>query len=191
MDVRLLVRGICAVALVLGAACAGADGDPLPSGSPPQVPEGLVPDSLAIGDLRVRPYGGEEAQKAFAEAGEEALVADGKLWEIREGETLVGVLQISTLKNRVDLTEEDSREAILRGVLAGGTRSIEVQGMTVFLSETEDQTKYLWFGRRLFEVLTIKASRVEPEPVLEELLRFQVSREVWESLPQDGEAPER
>lgn len=191
MDVRLLVRGICAVALVLGAGCAGADGDPLPSGSPSQVPEGLVPDSLAIGDLRVRPYGGEEAQKAFVEAGEEALVADGKLWEIREGETLVGVLQISTLKNRVDLTEEDAREAILRGVLAGGTRSIEVQGMTVFLSETEDQTKYLWFGRRLFEVLTIKASRVEPEPVLEELLRFQVSREVWESLPQDGEAPER
>lgn len=176
--------------LVLVGACAGADGGPLPSEPPPRVPEELVPDSLGAGELRVRPYAGEEAQEAFAEAGEEALVADGRLWEIREGDTLVGVLQVSTLKNRVDLAEERSREAILRGVLAGGTRRIEVEGVTVFLSETEDQTKYLWFGGRLFEVLTIKASQVDPEPVLEELLRFQVSREAWEPLPRETGTPE-
>lgn len=184
------IRRLLAVLSCLAAACGGGASETLSDEPPPRVPDGLVPDALGAEELRVRPYAGEEAQRAFAEAGEQALVADGRLWEIRDGETLVGVLQISTLKNRVDLAEEDQRDAIVGRILSGGTTSIEVEAVTVFFSETEDQTKYVWFGRRLFEVLTLKSSAVEPEPIVTELVRFQLSREVWEPLPTPTEEPD-
>ena len=169
------------VALSLMPACGDGDaalsrgGDAAP---PPRVATGLVPSTLLRGRLDVRLYKGKEGKEAFARAGDKALVADAKIWEIRRGSTLVGVLQISTVKRRVDLAVEDQREAI-GSILAGSVKHVEIEGVRVSFAETPDQIRYLWFGADLFEVLTLKSSVVDPEPTVTDLLRFQIERPEW------------
>lgn len=172
--------------LILAPACAGGDAATVDEGPPPRVAEELVPPTLLGDRLEVRLYTGEEGKQAFAEAGDNALVADGKIWEIRRGTTLVGVLQISTVKRRVDLAEEDHRAAIL-SILAGSVKRVEIEGVRVSFAETEDQTRYLWFGTDFFEVLTLKSSQVDPEDAATDLIRFQVRRPQWRPLPEAGE----
>lgn len=146
------------------------------------MPDGLVPAQLASGSLDVRLHDGKEANKAFS-AGEKSLVSDGKLWEVRRGTTLVGVLQVTTVKAKVDLTQPAQQAAILGNVLAGGTKHITIEGVDVSFAKTEDQVKYVWFGDDLFEVLTLKASKVNPEAILREVIEFQTSTDSWRPLP--------
>lgn len=179
------------VALALVAACAACGNSTANTadlGPPARVAEELVPPTLAGEQLSVRLYAGEDAKEAFAGADEKALVADGKLWEIRRGETLVGVLQISTVKRSVRLEREDHRKAILSSILPGGTKRLTIEAVTVSFAETEDQIRYVWFGADFYEVLTLKTSRVRPQNVVGELVAFQVDRPEWRPLPQTEES---
>ena len=172
------------IALLVASACGSGDASTTDLGPPARVAEELVPSSLLGEQLSVPLYTGEEGTEAFADAGDATLVADGKLWELRQGDTLVGVLQISTVKRRVDLGDAGQRRAIL-SILSGGVKRVEILGVTVSFAETEDQVRYLWFGADFFEVLTLKSSKVEPEDVLTDLIEFQVEQPQWKPLPPD------
>lgn len=177
------IIAFAACAVTLFAAACGDRSSAQDLGPPKRVPDGLVPASLASGTLEVREYDGKEANKAFARAGEQSLVSDGKLWEVRRGTTLVGVLQMTTVKPKVDLADAGQRDSILGNVLAGGTKRISISDVDVSFAQTEDQVKYVWFGDDLFEVLTVKASKVEPEAILREIIEFQTSKGAWRPLP--------
>jgi hypothetical protein len=165
------------VALAAVAALAvGACGSASPSGrlvAPDAVPTELAPPTLE-GNLTVSEY--LPGRQAFAQAGPASLVSDGRLWAIRRGETLVGTLQISTVKRDVSVTNPRDHQAILDGVMTGiSYQTIDVGGIKVAASNSADRTLYLWFGPKLFEVLQLKGTKVDPDTVAADVISYQLS----------------
>ena len=176
---------LLAVALVvaaLGGAC--GDGGGGPDRAPSKVALELVPDTLNDGAFRVAED--EKAREAFSTVGSEALVADGRLFAIRDGDRLVGTLQLSTMKTRVDLTDEDQRESVISNVIPGSRATISVGPVSVIQAAGADKTVFVWFGRDMFQVLQLKpttASPFDPEKVLSEIITHQTAQEAWDPLP--------
>jgi hypothetical protein len=158
--------------LTIGTACGSGNGKAALI-VPRSVPSGLVPDKIE-GNLTINEY--LPGRKAFASAGASSLVADGQVWAIRRGETLVGTLQISTVKNDVSLTKASDRKAIIDGVMTGvAYQTIDVGSLQIQASTAADKTLYLWFGSDLFEVLQLKGSKVDPDTVAADIIDFQQS----------------
>ena len=163
------------VALVLGLAlCAGACGNgTAPVTAPARVSDELAPKLLGEG-VTIGEYA--PARARFAKAGASSLVADGRVWAIRKGQTLVGTLQASTVKNDVDLTRAEDRKQVIDGVMTGARYdTIYVGNLKVLSSSAADHTLYLWFGPNLFEVLQVKAGKVVPDDVAGDVIEYQLS----------------
>src|SRR5687767_6360740 len=125
---HLLAPRVAACALVMAASIvAGCGGDPeVESVAPPKsVADAVVPSALSD-DIQLYENTNEETLEAFAAGGEMSLVADGRLWELRQGARLVGALQVSTTTTRVDLADRDQRTSILRQVLPGNLNQLVV-----------------------------------------------------------------
>lgn len=166
---RLLVSGAVALAILTGA-CGGASA---PLAAPARVPEHLVPkvlpDSITIGEY-------PPARSRFAKAGETSLVADGRVWAIRRGQTLVGTLQASTLKPDVSLRRAEDRKAVIDGVMLGQRyETLFVGNLKILSSTAADRTVYLWFGSDLFQVLQVKQGKVDPDAIAGEIIDYQQS----------------
>ncbi|HUR77652.1 MAG TPA: hypothetical protein VMZ22_06880 [Acidimicrobiales bacterium] len=164
---RLAALGLAFAALI-GSACGKADA---PTAAPARVPQNLVPtvlpDGVTIGEYK-------PARARFAKAGESSLVADGRVWAIRRGQTLVGTLQASTVKNDVSLDNVDDRKAVIEGVMLGQRYETLFVGKLKILSSTAaDRTVYLWFGDSLFQVLQVKAGKVEPDAIAGDIIEYQ------------------
>jgi hypothetical protein len=168
---RVLAIGLALTAM-LGVACGSGDaGARLVA--PTRVPTGLVPATLE-GNLTLNEY--LPARKAFAHSGAASLVADGRVWAIRRGQTLVGTLQVSAVKPDVKLTKGSDRQAILDGVMSGTSyQTLEVGDLKVVASTAADRSLYLWFGPGLFEVLQVKGTKVDPDSVAGDMIAFQQS----------------
>jgi hypothetical protein len=161
--------------IVLGLALlAGACGNGTAAVTPPaRVPDALVPKILGDG-VTIGEYLAGRAR--FAKAGASSLVADGRVWEIRKGQTLVGTLQASTVKNDVDLTRAADRKQVIDGVMTGSRfDTIYVGDLKILSSTAADHTLYLWFGPKLFEVLQVKAGKVTPDDVAGDIIEYQRS----------------
>jgi hypothetical protein len=161
------------VAVVAATVLAGACGHSKAAGPPKAVPLSLVPATLGSGasQFTVTEFAG--ARKQFAQAGTRSEVADGRLWEIRNGATLIGTLQISTVKPSVALDQQKVRAKITDLVTEGGATTIKVRGIDVVSSADAQKTTYLWFGKQLFEYLQVKGANIQPEAILRGLLVFQ------------------
>lgn len=180
---RRLAIAIAVAALTAGACGGGEKAAPV---KPANVPVEIVPATLADGTLTLQEDA--TARKAFSTIGDRALVADGRLWTIRQGERLIATLQISTLKPRVDLLNEKERESVINNVLPGTKQRISVNDVSVVQTDSSDKkTVYLWFGRSLFEVLQVKGSKIDPEQILAELVEFQKSSPHWKPLPKPAD----
>lgn len=173
------------VAIAVLAAC--GDGEPSIGVKPLPVAVELAPAEISNG-LKLFESATDETRAAFSNAGDESLVADGRLWEIRKGARLVGALQISTVKDKVDLGEARRRDAIVTEVLIGAYDRIRVGGVEVYTSAANDKVVYLWFGERLFEVLQLKGDELEHEQVLADVIEHQDGVEAWRPLVVDVEA---
>jgi len=159
----------CALLLVALSAC-GAGGSSTMV-QPASVPKGIVPATVE-GGLTVREF--PQARARFASAGETSLVADGRVWAIRSGQTLVGTLQVSTVKPDVSVVDERDRKAIIGGVMTGiAYETVDVGDTKVLASTAADKSLYLWFGPNLFEVLQVKSTKVDPDAIAAELIEFQ------------------
>ena len=163
---------IATVALVVTAAACGGKGKVAP---PKRVPVNLVPATIGgtpqAPDFTLSEF--TEARKDFAKAGDRTEVADGRLWEIRRGATLVGTLQISTVKPNIDLTHKKQRDKIIDLVMQGSATTIKVRDVQISTSTDAQKTEYLWFGKQMFEYLQIKGTDVKPETILRRLLVVQ------------------
>lgn len=185
MRSRFLRAVAAAVALTLAlTACGGGDGDDEVV-IPEEVSPELIPPSLAGGALSLSVD--QTAGKAFGELPDNALVADGKLYSIREGDRLIATLQLSTLLPEVDLTDPDRYQEIADKLLPGVKTELSVADTPVLEFANEDKFVYIWFGRQMFEVLQIKGTNEKPEDILAEIIAFQTSSPVWEPLPPSEE----
>jgi hypothetical protein len=107
-------RAAIVLCIALVAACGG--GTDAAIVAPASVPLDIVPATVGEG-LTVSEF--SPARARFASAGATSLVADGRVWAIRRGQTLVGTLQVSTVKPDVSVTDEDDRHDIVSGVMTG------------------------------------------------------------------------
>jgi hypothetical protein len=140
-----------------------------------RVPVAIVPASLpgAAGDppLTLDEYA--QGARRINAAGSRSMVAEGRVWEVRRGSTLVGALQVSTLKAKVDVGDPAQREALAGLVLSGSIQRIRVSGVEVVAARTADKVVFMWFGDQLFEVLQVKGAGVNPETMLRSIIDFQ------------------
>lgn len=169
--VALVAGAVASVASV--AACGTGPDRTTVLVKPASIPDDIVPATVA-GDLTVHEY--DAARATFARAGASSLVADGRVWAIRRGETLVGTLQVSTLKPDVSAADPTDRKAILQGVMTGiSYETLQVGDTPVVASTAADKSLYLWFGPKMFEVLQVKSTKVDPDEVAADLIDFQRS----------------
>jgi len=182
-------RALALAALLAAVALLGACGDEDSSIGvrPVSVADELVPEAVG-GGLKLYESTTEETVNAFANAGEESLVADGRLWEIRKGARLVGALQISSVKSKVDLAESVRRDTIVNDVLIGSYDRIRVGDVEVYTSSANDKVIYLWFGESLFQVLQLKGDELDHEKVLADVIEHQDGLASWRPLVVDVEA---
>lgn len=188
---RLVAIALTVVALMSTGACGG--GKTKAVSPPPKVPVEIVPTML--GDGRFSLAEDEKARQAFTTLGPRALVADGRLWAIRVGLTdrLIGTLQISTMKLKVDLTDPKQRASVISNIIPGAKENIGVGNLDVVRSTSDDKAVYVWFGRDMFEVLQLKRSAKDPidaEKVLAEVIGFQTTHPLWKGLPDATDEPE-
>ena len=177
------IRALALTAALLAGASAGCRGSEAAiEVAPPAVAPELAPSRIQTGDVGVFENTDKSTKKAFADT-PNAMVADGKLWELRKGERLVGTLQISTVKAKVDLTEARQRNAILRSIISSRVEELDVGEQTVWVSASEEKVVYVWFGSNLYEVLVLKEKDLDYEAVLREVLAHQQASEAWSPLP--------
>jgi hypothetical protein len=53
--------------------------------------------------------------------------------------------------------------------------TLYVGKLKVLSSTAADRNVYLWFGRDLFEVLQVKAGKVEPDAVAGDIIEYQIT----------------
>jgi hypothetical protein len=172
-----------AVLVALGAsACGGNDG----AAALTKVPTDLAPAEVAEGSIKLYAKTDRDTVRAFANAGERSLQADAKLWELRQGDRLVGALQITTVVPKLDLERPNDRSSLLRQIMSGTVNELQVGDLPVWATASNDKIVYMWFGKGIFEVLQLKGSRLQPEQVLTDVVKFQAGRKTWEPLPPEA-----
>lgn len=179
---RTRAAGALAVGLLLGA-CGGGGEDVVVA--PVAVEPSLAPAEVQAGErLRLIENTDDATLDAFANGGETSLMADGRLWELRRAERLVGTLQITTLLPTVDLLDESRRSGIVRGVMAGSGTRVRVGDVEVHANELADRAQYVWFGMDVVQILTVREEgEIEPEAVLRGVLDHQRATSAWKPLP--------
>jgi hypothetical protein len=171
-------RVLAATAL---AASLAACGDATVVVAPKRVDPALAPADLPDG-LKLYENTSESTRRALANVGEGALMADGRVWEIRRADRLIGTLQVSTVMPRFDLTDGAVRDGMVRQIIPQGASRIRVQGIEVHVSEDEDRAIFLWFGDGVFEVLQLKDRELEFESVVAAILGHQRKVPSWRPL---------
>lgn len=179
---------IVAVAIAVASTAACGDGA-APDTQPLAVDVELAPPTLA-GDFTVVAKDDDATRAAFAGAGDDALISDGRMWEIRDADRLVATLQITTMGTDVDLADADARRQIVSQVVAGSVSRIRVSDVEVYSATVDDKVVYVWFGARLFQVLQTKGIDEKAEALLAALIRHQQGLPAWEPLPLTDEVLE-
>jgi hypothetical protein len=185
---RSFVVTLSLVAIGLGACSAR----PLPlDRSTTPVPQEIVPAKLAAENLTLQVNDEPENVAVFKNAGPRSLIGDGRIWELRSGERLVGTLQLSSLRSRVNPARPQDRRALLR-ILPGATEKIDIAGQPVWAEEGGGKAIFVFFGARSLGVLQLKSSGVSLSAVPDELIGAIVREPLWDALPPEAfeELPE-
>ncbi len=169
-----VVGVVVAVALVALGAC-GRGGDE----SPAPLAVSLVPARVATGELTLVRDRSKETTAGLRADGDDFAVGQSGLWEIRQGDELVGALQLSMLKGEVDLGEAKQRDQIVRGVAPTGRRQ-RVGKTQVVVQKEPDKSVYFWFREspKMYLVLQLKSRGfdADPDAVLADVLAHQAAR---------------
>lgn len=179
---RRLSVVVVAVMTVLTGACGD---DPAPEVRPAMVPDDLVPAAVQGNEFAFHESQLPQVEQAFANAGEKSLAADGRLWELRKDDRLVGSLQLTTLMPEVDLTKEEHRNSILRQLLPTNRDQFLVDEVRVWSTASNNKTIYLWFGRDLYALMTLKGGSedaLDSEQVLGDVISHAVLSDEWKPL---------
>jgi len=172
---------VAAAALVLGAGACGSPPKPLVA---PPIPEAAVPAALdAAGGLTLQPDATKDVQRAFRSVGPTSLVKDGRVWEVRQGDRLLGLLELASIGRRADTRKESDRQAMRRQILVGEPAELDFSGVPVY--ETTDGTlsTFVWFGRQMLGTLTLEG--VDADAVSNDLVTRILQDRHWPNLSPD------
>ena len=162
---------------------AGCQDDP--AVAPRPVPITLAPKAVLGGSLGLHLNTAAGTEKAFRQDAKKSLIDEGRLWEIRRKDRLVGTLQIATVKPDIDLAEDDVRHQFTAPILVGARSDIRLLGQEVNVVESEGGLATLvWFGQGLFLVLQVKDTLVTGPDLAQAILEHQQSRPEWLPLSQ-------
>ena len=179
-----MMRRTIVVALAVGVLAGCGSGDYVPTAAPPAVDESLAPATVGE-NLALHESTAKETVRAFANVGEHSLVSDGRLWEIRRADRLIGALQLTTVLPDVELTREKTRSAIVSQILPGSSSRIRIGDEEVYTTTVNDKAVFVWFGRDIYVVLQIKDRELDGkyDAIAEEVISHQVASEAWTPLP--------
>jgi hypothetical protein len=169
---------------------AGACGKEEPLVKPASVPDGMVPQQVQNAEYAFFESELPQVKNSFANAGANSLVADGRLYEMRKADRLVGVLQLSTVVPELDLANTKHRDQVINQIMPTVRDRITVGDVVVFTSQANNKTVFLWFDKDMFNLLTIKpgsGDQLDAEGVLTEVLDHQTSLPEWDPLYFDDE----
>jgi hypothetical protein len=156
-----------------------------PKPAPRPVPIALAPAKVLGGSLGLYLNTAAGTEAAFKQGAKESLIDEGKLWEIRRKDRLIGTLEIATVKPDVNLAKDDVRKQFTEPILVGSRSDIRVLGQEVNLVENEGGLATLvWFGKGLFLVLQAKDKLVTGPVLAQAIIEYQQSRSEWEPLSQ-------
>lgn len=168
------------LALLAAAACGTAR-----AAAPDPVPLALAPTTVLSGSLHLYPNTAPDTVAAFRQDSKDALISDGKLWEIRRADRLVGTLEIATVKHDVNLAKSSVRDNFTKPILVGSVSDIRLSGQEVATVQSDDGVStVVWFGRGLFEVLQLKDTVVTAPDLAAAIITYQQTRPEWSPLPQ-------
>ena len=186
-----MTRRFVATVALLAALTVGACGDdPEPQAKPANVPEGIIPETVQGGEFAFYESELVSAKEAFANAGPNSLAADGRLWELRKGDRLVGSLQLTTVMPEVDLSKKEHREMILHQLLPTARDQVLIDEVNVWGTETKTKATYLWFGRDIYALMTLKGGsedNLDPNQILTEVVSHSAASDNWKPLYIDEE----
>jgi len=168
----------------LVAGCATSAPAPVTVASP--LSAAVVPAALPEARLTLQLDSTKDVQQAVASVGKQILTSDVKFWQIHDGERLVGALQLSTLKSRVEPSRSADRDNILSQILVGPSEQISMSGLPVWTTPTSDSSPralYVWFGQHEFGVLQLQSRDVDTTRVAQSLITHVVTQSAWEALP--------
>jgi hypothetical protein len=171
-------------ALLLGAvvlAGCGKQAEPAPN----PVPAGLAPVTVLHGDLQLHLNDARETTAAFHQDESLSLISDGKLWEVRRNDRLVGTLEIATLKPSVDVARASVRQHITSPILVGATSAIRLAGQEVTtVTRSDGVATLVWFGHGLMEIVQVKDQQVTGPQLAQAIIEYQQTQPQWSPLPQ-------
>lgn len=171
---RLLGVGLAGALLV---AC----GEDAPEVAPPRVDVALAP--MQVGDLKLYENTADETVAAFANAGDRSLASDGRIWELRRADRLIGTLQVTTVLPKIDLADEDDRRRIVSAVIPGSPLRRRVAGVEIYTFEVDDKATFVWFAEDLYEILQLKDREIDDaEAVVRAILEHQVRLSAFKPL---------
>jgi hypothetical protein len=164
------------------AACGGKSGGALVA---PAMPTDVIPGHVdAAGGLTLKANTTTEVAKAFKSVGKTSLVKDGKVWDVRAGDRLVGMLELATISRRADTRDADDRTAIRRQILPGEPTELDFTGTPVYQSVDGSRNVFVWFGRQVFAALQLKGD-LDADAVANELITVILQDNHWPGLPPD------
>lgn len=182
-------RGLVAAAVavtMLGAAACGRGAEQTLA-APMPVPAGVVPDSVHDDKLSFYENDSDDVRHAFGNT-RDSLAADGRAWDLRKADRLIGFLQVTTVKPSVDLSQEKYRNQVL-AALTGAVDRITIDETMVWFTRSNDRATYLWFGKDIYAILSIKANEqgIDIDKVITDLVRHVASSDNWRPLYIDEE----
>ena len=173
---------VLASLLVMCAVAACGSSRPAP---PAPVPLALAPTAVLNNSLHFYLNTAPNTLAAFQENPKDALISDGKLWEVRRADRLIGTLEIATVTRDVDLTRSKVRDNFTKPILIGAVSDIRLAGQEVATVSSDDGVStVVWFGRGLFEVLQLKDTVVTAPQLAQSIIQYQQTRPEWAPLPQ-------
>lgn len=137
----------------------------------PKLPERLLP--ATIGSYSVSEE--KDAASAFRTSRDSSLVADGKVFTLRESGTVVASLQVTVLKGEYRTTKDEVRRGIRASIETGNYRWFKIAGQWVGEQRLKEIGLYLWYppGGRTYEVLVVKPELGIPKALLQQIISYQ------------------
>lgn len=177
--------GLRAAALTVAALAAVAGCGQSRPAPPAPVPLALAPTAVLNNSLHLYLNTAPNTLAAFQQNPKDALISDGKLWEIRRADRLIGTLEIATVKHDVNLERPSVRDNFTKPILVGAVSDIRLSGQEVATVASDDGVStVVWFGRGLFEVLQLKDTVVTAPQLAQAVISYQQTRPEWAPLPE-------
>jgi hypothetical protein len=179
------LRTIVVAVAVAGLPGACSTAPPRPVTVAPPLPNYIVPAGVPAENITIQADETKDIRQAVQSAGPQILTSDVKFWEIHSGPRLVGALQLSTLKSRVNPAHAADRSNIISQVLLGPSQEIYIDGLPVWTTPSGGSPRaiYIWFGQHDFGVLQLQAQDVNSSLVSTDVITDIVSHPAWQALP--------